>query len=78
VTESPGSSAFVLHKQWAKLEDEHHELAIEIDAARARGPTWRQCASARRGSCSKSIRSSPRSGMRDYNRGFLGITRRST
>jgi hypothetical protein len=37
VTESPGSSAFVLHKQWAKLEDEHHDLAIEIDAARARG-----------------------------------------
>ena len=36
MTESPGSSAFVLHKQWAKLEDEHHELAIEIDAARAR------------------------------------------
>jgi hypothetical protein len=27
----------VLHKQWAKLEDEHHELAIEIDAARAMG-----------------------------------------
>jgi len=37
VTESPGSSAFVLHKQWAKLEDEHHELAIEINAARAMG-----------------------------------------
>ena len=36
MTESPGSSAFVLHKQWAKLEDEHHQLAIEIDAARAR------------------------------------------
>ena len=33
MTESPGSSAFVLHKQWARLEDEHHELAIEIDAA---------------------------------------------
>ena len=37
MTESPGSSAFVLHKQWAKLEDEHHELAIEINAARAMG-----------------------------------------
>lgn len=37
MTESPGSSAVVLHKQWAKLEDEHHDLAIEIDAARARG-----------------------------------------
>ena len=37
MTESPGSSAFVLHKQWGKLEDEHHELAIEINAARAMG-----------------------------------------
>jgi hypothetical protein len=36
VTESPDSSASVLHKQWAKLEDEHHELAIAIDAAQAR------------------------------------------
>jgi hypothetical protein len=27
----------VLHKQWAKLEDEHHELATAIDAAEARG-----------------------------------------
>jgi len=35
VTESPDSSASVLHKQWAKLEDEHHQLAIAIDAARA-------------------------------------------
>jgi hypothetical protein len=26
----------VLHKQWAKLENEHHELAIAIDAAQAR------------------------------------------
>jgi hypothetical protein len=25
----------VLHKRWAELEDEHHELAIAIDAARA-------------------------------------------
>lgn len=37
MTESPDSSASVLYKQWAKLEDEHHELAIAIDAARARG-----------------------------------------
>jgi hypothetical protein len=36
VTESPDPSASVLHKQWAKLEDEHHGLAIAIDAARAR------------------------------------------
>jgi hypothetical protein len=26
----------VLHRQWAKLENEHHELAIAIDAARAK------------------------------------------
>jgi hypothetical protein len=26
----------VLHKRWAELEEEHHELAIAIDAARAR------------------------------------------
>jgi hypothetical protein len=26
----------VLHKQWIKLEDEHHELALAIDEARAR------------------------------------------
>jgi uncharacterized protein len=26
----------VLHKQWAKLENEHHELAIAIDAAQAK------------------------------------------
>ena len=35
MTETPDSSASMLHKQWAKLEDEHHELAIAIDAARA-------------------------------------------
>lgn len=29
-------STSVLHKQWAKLENEHHELAIAIDAARAK------------------------------------------
>jgi hypothetical protein len=30
------SSACVLHKQWAKLENEHHELAVAIDAAQAK------------------------------------------
>jgi hypothetical protein len=30
------TSASVLHKQWAKLEDAYHELAIAIDAARAK------------------------------------------
>jgi len=34
--QKPGSSASALHKQWAKLEDEHHELAIAIDAARTK------------------------------------------
>ena len=29
-------SASVPHKQWAKLENEHHELAIAICAARTR------------------------------------------
>jgi hypothetical protein len=37
VTESTHPSAFVLHKQWIKLENEHHELTAEIDSARARG-----------------------------------------
>ena len=32
-------SAAVLHKQWAKLEDDYHELAIAIDAAQAKRPT---------------------------------------
>jgi hypothetical protein len=36
MTESLDSSASALHKQWAKLEDEHHELAIAIDAARTK------------------------------------------
>ena len=35
MTECLHSSTSVLHKRWAKLEDEHHELAIAIDAARA-------------------------------------------
>jgi len=42
VTECSPSSTSVLHKQWAELENEHHELATAIDAARAkkgrRGP----------------------------------------
>lgn len=36
MTESRRPSVSVLHKQWAKLEDEQHELAIAIDAARGR------------------------------------------
>jgi hypothetical protein len=36
VTECSPSSTSVLHKQWAKLENEHHELAIAICAARAK------------------------------------------
>jgi hypothetical protein len=45
VTESPIPSASVLHEQWAKLEDEHHELAIAIDACppgRADLPSMRE------------------------------------
>ena len=26
-----------MHKQWVKLDNEHHQLAVEIEAARARG-----------------------------------------
>ena len=36
MTECPPSSTSVLHKQWTKLENEHHELAIAICAARAK------------------------------------------
>jgi ABC-type transporter Mla subunit MlaD len=36
VTERLRSSTSVLHKRWAELEDEHHELALAIDAAGAR------------------------------------------
>lgn len=36
MTESPSPSASVLHKRWAKLEDEHHQLALAIDAGPAR------------------------------------------
>ena len=36
MTECSHSSTSVLHKQWARLENEHHELAIAIDAARAK------------------------------------------
>ena len=34
VTERPHFSISTLHKQWAKLEDEHHQLAIAINEAR--------------------------------------------
>jgi hypothetical protein len=37
VSESPQPSTSVLHRRWAKLENEHHQLAAEIDSARARG-----------------------------------------
>jgi hypothetical protein len=37
VTAGPDPSASVLHKQWVMLEDEHHELAMAIDAARKTG-----------------------------------------
>jgi hypothetical protein len=36
MTECQHSSISVLHKRWAKLEDEHHELTLAIDEARAR------------------------------------------
>jgi hypothetical protein len=36
VTECSPSSASVLHKQWARLENEHHDLAIAIDSAQAK------------------------------------------
>lgn len=34
MTESLDSSTSALHKRWAELEDEHHELALAIDTAR--------------------------------------------
>lgn len=37
MTECPDLSASVLHKQWVKLENEHNELAVEIESARAKG-----------------------------------------
>ena len=37
VSDSPHSSTSALHKQWVKLEDEHHELAITIDGAQIAG-----------------------------------------
>jgi hypothetical protein len=33
VTETPHPSISALHKQWVKLEDEQHELAMAIDGA---------------------------------------------
>ena len=36
MTECSHSPTSVLHKEWTKLENEHHELAIAIDAARAK------------------------------------------
>jgi hypothetical protein len=37
VSEISPPSTSVLHKQWVKLENEHHQLAVEIASARARG-----------------------------------------
>jgi hypothetical protein len=37
VTECPHLSVSALHKQWAKLENEHHQLAIAIEEARTAG-----------------------------------------
>ena len=37
MTERPCFSISALHKQWAKLEDEHHQLAIAINEARTAG-----------------------------------------
>jgi hypothetical protein len=37
VTERAHCSISALHKQWARLEDEHHRLAVAIDAARLEG-----------------------------------------
>ena len=36
MNESLYSSTSVLHKRWAELEEEHHQLALAIDDARAR------------------------------------------
>jgi len=37
VTERSGASISALHKQWTKLEDEHHQLATAIARARSEG-----------------------------------------
>ena len=37
VSERPHVSISAVHKQWVKLEDEHHQLAIAIDEARTAG-----------------------------------------
>ena len=37
MTERPHVSISELHGQWAKLEDEHHQLAIAINEARTKG-----------------------------------------
>lgn len=37
MTENLRHSISVLHKQWVKLENEHDELAVEIESARAKG-----------------------------------------
>ena len=37
MTGDPRYATSVLHKQWTKLEDQHHELAIAVNAGRAKG-----------------------------------------
>ncbi len=37
MTRCSQSSISALHKQWTKLENEHHQLAIAIDRARSKG-----------------------------------------
>jgi hypothetical protein len=37
VTRCSQPSISVLHKQWTKLENKHHQLAIDIDRARSAG-----------------------------------------
>jgi hypothetical protein len=37
VVDAPRPSVAELHKRWVKLEDEHHQLTIEIDKAKISG-----------------------------------------
>jgi hypothetical protein len=50
VSERQHASISALHKQWVKLEDEHHQLAIAIDEAEPQGPTGANAATANRAS----------------------------
>ena len=72
MTESLNSSASALHKQWAKLEDEHHELAIAIDAARTKKTEVAQMRERQQGllleitSLVGKIRNAPATTIEDY------------